>query len=213
MEPDLDRIVSNKIRQTELRPVPWNKEAVWDSVKSNTDQKRSPYNIYFAAAAVILLLIYFSSGLAPKDIKSPKTTSEVLTMEEPVMSSTTSEQPEAHADDAGDHIEGIPAVPEQRYQRRVVKEPVSIEERTVDPLPFIEPVATAIDSKKEEESLWTDEVTSQEEKIRPVVGVIIDSYPEPVASAKRKKRLRKLQSDDPTPWVDPGNALVFAMQK
>ncbi len=215
MEPDLDKIVSSKIRQTELRPVQWNKEAVWHSVKSNTDQKRPPHNIYFAAAAVILLLIYFSSGVAPKEMESLKTTSEVRPVEEPAMSSATSEKPEARADEAHDHIENVPAVPEKRYQRRVVKTPAPIEETTLEPLPFIEPVAKAIDIKEEEEeeSLPTNEATSQERKIQPVVGVIIDSYPDPVASAKRKKRLRKLQFDDPTPWVDPGNALVFAMQK
>ncbi len=212
MEPDFDKIVSNKIRQTELSPVQWNKENVWLAVKSKTDAKRSYYSIYFAAAAIILLLIYFDSGVAPTHPDPPKITSKVKPTQEETASRHTSEKREPLGNAIADKTEAAATVSTRGHHNRVVEKLAPIEETTNELRPVIEPVTTVVESEKEEPQL-TQEVAKQEEKIRPVVGVIVHPYPEPVASAKRKKRLRKLQSEDPAPWVDPGNAFVFAMQK
>lgn len=212
MEPDFDRIVANKIRQTELRPVQWKKESVWLAVKSKTDAKPSHYAIYFAAAAIVLLLIYFGAGVAPTHLDPPKTTSEVKPKQEVATSPHTSEKREPLGNAIADKTEAAATVSTRGHHHRVVEKLAPIEETTNELRPVIEPVTAAVESEKEEPQL-TQEVAKQEEKIRPVVGVIVHPYSEPVASAKRKKRLRKLQSEDPAPWVDPGNAFVFAMQK
>ena len=59
MEPDLDKIASIKIRQAELRPTRWNKEAVWQNVMSEIGQTRRNYHFNYSAAAVVLLLLLF----------------------------------------------------------------------------------------------------------------------------------------------------------
>ena len=67
MEPDFDKLVSNKIRHAEQRLVSWNKQTVWQKVQSETKATRRTYYFHYAAAAVILLLVYFGVQLIPNE--------------------------------------------------------------------------------------------------------------------------------------------------
>ncbi|MDQ2656207.1 MAG: hypothetical protein M3Y60_02215 [Bacteroidota bacterium] len=214
MEPDVDKIVSNKIRETELRPVQWNKQEVWRKVQSETGAKRPYYAVYFAAAALVLLLIYFNLQMLPKEMERQSATAEVKQNGD-AAEPTTSPIPSTKGNDAPDPVvnrETIATVREPNTRNRPRKASEQSEPKTDKPDPDLEPVVTDIEIQKAETAV-VEEVAIQERKIKPVVGIIIEFPEKNIASVKRKKRLRKLNSPDPQPWVDPGTALVFAVRK
>lgn len=217
MEPDFDKMVSNKIRQTEQQPVSWNKQAVWQKLQSETNATRHHY-FYYVAAAMILLLIYFAVGPIPNEIKPQVTDAKVKSGQE----ATASERlvvPEKNQNLAPDppvndreNTTTNAAVTEITNNTREVTKPAQHETKNVDADAVIEPLLTDIKIRAEE-FLLPEEMMVPEQKIRPIVGVITESYSENVANVKQKKPLRKLASPDPVPWEDPANALVFAVRK
>lgn len=222
MEPDLDKILSNKIRQTEQQPVSWNKQGVWQNVQSQTSATRHPYFFYSTAAAIILLLIYFAVELTPGEI-NPLANDTVITPGQETTKSAEPFVPEKNPDPVPDpktnDRKSTPSSPVAEGTATTMKSTQSVQRETRDIDAVIEPVLADIEIdadleiKEEGQLSLREEIRVPEKKIRPIVGVITESYPENVANAKRKKPLRKLKSSDPMPWEDPANALVFVVKK
>lgn len=215
MEPDFDRMVSNKIRQTEQQPVSWNKQAVWQKLQSETNATQH-YYYYYVAAAMILLLIYFVVAPIPNEIKPHVTDAKVKSGQEataPERSVLPEKKrgvtPHPPVNGRKNTTTGAAVAEITNHTRKVIK-PAQHEPKNVDAV--IEPALTDIEIRAEE-FLLPEEMTVPEQKIRPIVGVIVKSYSEDVANVKQKKPLRKLASPDPVPWEDPTNALVFAVRK
>lgn len=216
MEPDIDKLVSNKIRHAEQRLVSWNKQTVWEKVQSETKATRSHYYFHYAAAASILLLVYFGLQLMPDQVKPQVTDVKVLSAQEaaePEKKSVLPKETQHHLpEQTAQTVENKAAVLANDIPNSGPKtiSPTQQDTKGVDAA--IEPVVTKIEIQAEELVL-PENVTVHEEKIRPIVGVIIKSYTEDVANVKRKKSLRKLESPEPVPWDNIPNALVFARKK
>jgi hypothetical protein len=215
MEPDFDKLVSNKIRHAEQRLMSWNKQAVWQKVQSETNATRSSYYLHYAAAAVILLLIYFGVQQIPNEVK-PQITDEKSFSSQEVTGPEKSVVPEKSQNELPEHtsqnLEDNATVSRKKIPNGFRKTTSLVQQQTKHGDAVIEPVVTEIEIQ-EEEFLLPENVTVHEEKIRPIVGVIIESYSEDVANVKRKKSLRKLESPEPVPWDNIPNALVFARKK
>lgn len=213
MEPDFDRILSKKIRQTEQRPVSWNKQVVWQNVQSQTGTGRHHDFFYYVAAAMISLLIYFAVESVPNETKSQVTEAKMKSRLKPAESEkpVTLEKKQDLPDPTfriPDNTAMVP-VTEIPNSPRNATQPAQLEIQPIDV------TAEPVDGIQitEEDLLVPEEVTVPEQKIRPVVGIITESYSETVVNVKQKKRLRKLEPSDKTPWENQGNALVFAMRK
>ena len=218
MEPDLDRILSKKIREAEQRPVSWNKQEVWKIVLSQTGT-RPPYRFsYYVAAAMVPLLIYFAVQPTKNEIRL--TVADEQVADEKGKSKITPTEPEKTVEEKKlDHLsepvaratDSTPmiAITDTAPTSRDTTQRVQSQRQTTDAIP--EPVTN--NQIFEDDYLLVDAVTVPEQKIKPIVGVITESYSEDMANVKRKKRLRKLKPSDQTPWEDPKNALVFAMRK
>ena len=101
--------------------------------------------------------------------------------------------------------------PRKKISKGVRKTTSLVQQQTTDVVAVIEPVAA--DQIQVIEFLLPVEAIVHDEKIRPIVGVITESYSEDVANVKRKKSLRKLESPELVPWENMPNALVFARKK
>jgi len=215
MEPDLDKLASTKIRQAELRPTRWNKETVWQNVMSETSQTRRNYFRYSAAAAVLLLLL-FGLHQIQKDREAQFTNVNSKSQEqrsEPqkksVQPGTTQNNMTGAIDPSAENNE-IGSVMKIRQHVSNNLSSVERDEQAVNPI--VEPIITDLEIK-EEEFLLPEEETIQEQKIRPIVGVITESYAVDVAKVKRKKSLHKLESLEAVPWDGVSNTIVFARKK
>jgi hypothetical protein len=214
MEPDFDKLVSNKIRQAEKQLVSWNKQNVWQKVQSETNAERRSYYFHYAAAALILLLVCFGVQLILDDVKPQLTDAKkkISAREaiEPEKKSVIQEKTQKPLpDETAQNPENDAAVQARDIPNRLRKTVSSAKQETKDVDAGIEPVVTDIEIE-DKEFLLPPEVTVHEEKIRPIVGVITESYSEDIANVKRKKSLRKLESPSPIPWENIPNALVFA---
>ena len=214
MEPDFDRILSKKIRQAEQRPVSWNKQVVWQNVRMETGTGRRYHFFYYVAAAMISLLIYFGVESIPNKMESQVTDARIKS--NPTLDESSNpivlEKKQDHKPDPTVRI------PDNTAMVPVTKIPDSSRDTTQpaqSDIQFIDATAEPVADIQipVEDLLLAEEVTVPEQKIRPVVGIITESHSEPAANVKRKKRLRKLEPSDQTPWENPGNALVFAMRK
>jgi hypothetical protein len=218
MEPDLDRILSKKIREAEQRPVSWNKQDVWRNVLSQTGTRPHYRYLYYVAAAMVPLLIYFA--VLPTKVEITPTVADKLVSDEKGKSRVTPTEPEnTVVEKKQDHIsepaaratDSTPmiAITDTRPMSPDTTQRVQAEKQTTDVIP--EPVTN--NQISEDAYLLVDAVTVPEQKIKPIVGIITESYSEDIANVKRNKRLRKLKPSEETPWEDPKNALVFAMRK
>lgn len=212
MEPDFDKLVSNKIRDTEQGLVSWNKQIVWQKVQSETNATRRSYHLHYAAAALILLLVYFGVQLIPNEVKSPVTDATITSAQE----ATEPEKKSVIAEESQNHLPEQNPKNKTAVQAREIpnsfRKTTSIQQKTKPIDAEIEPVVIDIEIQ-EKEFLLPLEDTVHEQKIRPIVGVITESYSEEVANVKRKKSLRKLESPEPVPWENITKALVFARKK
>ncbi len=215
MEPDLDKLASTKIRQAELRPTRWNKETVWQNVMSETSQTRRNYYFHYSAAAV-LLLILFGIHQIQKDKEAQFTNVNSKSREQPSEPQKKS-VPQGMTDN---NMTGMIDPPAENNEigsvmkiRQHVSNDVSSAERDEQGVkPIVEPIIADLEIT-EEEFLLPEEETIQEQKIRPIVGVITESYAGDVAKVKRKKSLHNLESLEPVPWEGVSNAIVFARKK
>ena len=216
MEPDFDKLVSNKIRHTEQRLIQWNKQAVWAKVQSETNATSRSYYFYYFAAALILLLIYFGVQLMPSEVKPKVNDGRIISAQEakePEKKSVTPEKsqnqlPEQTVSKLENSATGqVKEIPNSFRKTISLVQP---KPKHVDAM--IERLVTDMEIQ-EKEFLLPVEVTVHEEKIRPIVGVITESYAEGVANVKQKKSLHKLKSPEPVPWENIPNALVFARKK
>ena len=216
MEPDFDKLVSNKIRHTEQRLIPWNKQAVWQKVQSETHAARRSYYFYYSAAALILLLIYFGVQLIPTEVKPRVNDAKIISAQEAKEPEKKSVIPEKiqHQlpDQAADNLKNSATVRARDISNSFRETTSLVQQKTTHRDAVIEAVVTDIEIQ-EEEFLIPLEVTVDEEKIRPIVGVITESYSEGFANVKQKKSLHKLKSPEPVPWENIPNALVFARKK
>lgn len=215
MEPDLDKLASTKIRQAELRPTPWNKETVWQNVMSETSQTRRNYFRYSAAAAVLLLLLLGLHQIH-KDREAQFTNVNSKSQEqrnEPQQKTVPQGMPDNNMtgmiDPPAENNE-IGSV--MKIRQHVSNNVSSLEREDQTVKPIVEPIIADLEIT-EEEFLLPEEETIQEQKIRPIVGVITESYAVDVAKVKRKKSLHKLESLEPVPWEGVSNAIVFATKK
>lgn len=215
MEPDFDKLVSNKIRHTEQRPVSWNKQTVWQNVQSETNATRRSYYFHYAAAALILLSVYFGVQLIPNKVKPQVTDAKIMSAREatePEKKSVIPEKSQNHSPyQTAQNSENNATVPAKEIPNTFRKTISLVQQETKDVDAVIEPVVTEI--KIQEKEFLFPEDTVQEQKIRPIVGVITESYSEDVANVKQKKSLHKLESPEPVPWENFPNALVFARKK
>jgi len=214
MEPDFDKLASKKIRQAELRPISWNKERVWQNVMSETKQNRQNYYVHYSAAAAVLLLLLFGLHQFQNNIQAQLTDVNKKPKQQNSESQKKSVAPETSENNIADKID-LPVAkiaPIAKIKQHMSKNILSVEpeERVVSPID--EPVVTDLEIK-EEEFLLPEEETIHEPKVRPIVGIITESYPGDVAKTKRKKSLHKLESLEPVPWESVPNALVFARKK
>ena len=215
MEPDFDKLVSNKIHDTEQRLVSWNKQLVWQNVQSETNVTHRSY-FYYGAAALILLLVYFGVQHLQNEVKPQTTDAMIMSAREATEPEKKSVIPEESlkslSNQAAQNPENKAAIPlkETLNNTRKTTSPAQQEIKDVDAV--IEPIVTDIEIA-EKEFLLPPVVTVHEEKIRPIVGVITESYAEDISNVKRKKSLRKLESPEPVPWENIPSALVFARKK
>ena len=216
MEPDFDKLVSNKIRHTEHRLTPWNKQAVWAKVQLETNVARRSYYFYYSAAALILLLIYFGVQLIPSKVKPQVNDASMISAQkakEPEKKSVIPEKSRNQLpDQTASDLENNATVRARDIPNSFRKTTSLVQQKPTHVDAVIEPVVTDIEIQ-EKEFLLPVEVTVYEEKIRPIVGVITESYSEGVANVKQKKSLHKLKSPQPVPWENIPNALVFARKK
>ena len=215
MEPDLDKIASTKIRQAELRPTRWNKETVWQNVVSETSQTRRNYYFHYSAAAVVLLLLLFGVHQLKNERETQFTNVNSKSPERRSGSQKKSFQPGMTENNMTGAIDSptenneIGLVMKSR-QHVSNNSSVEREEQTVKPI--VEPIIADLEIT-EEEFLLPEEKTTQQQKIRPIVGVITESYAVDIAKVKRKRSLHKLESLEPVPWEGVSNAIVFARKK
>jgi len=216
MEPDFDKLVSNKIRQTEQRLVSWNKQTVWRNVQSATDETRRYDYFRYIAAAVILLSIYFGTHLIPNGVKPQLTDANIKSGREATAPEKKSVIPEKNQNPLPDQTAQDPkdnaTVPATEIPKGIFETTSLVSREMEDVDAVIEPIVMDI-IIQEEEFLLPDEVSVHKQKIRPIVGVIDESYSAEVATVKRKRSLRKLQPPENIPWENPPNALVFARKK
>jgi len=216
MEPDFDKLVSNKIRHAEQRLVSWNKQNVWQKVQSETNATRRSYYFHYAAAALILLLVYFGVQLIPSEVKRQVTDAKTISAQEETGPEKKSVAPEKSQnqlpEQTAQNLENNAAVPARKIPDSFRETSSSAQQQTKPVDAMIEPLVTEIEIQ-EEEFLLPENISVHEEKIRPIVGVITESYSEDVANVKPKKSLRKLESPEPVPWDNIPNALVFARKK
>ena len=214
MEPDIDKILSHRIRHTELRPVAWNKRAVWRKVESETNPNRRSFIFYYAAAAMVSLLIY----VAVEQIPNEKTPQVAVTESMPRQKARTSEGPvmPMHSQKKA----SAPVTAKRNFTRTAPKKKVPITGNSpASPqlkMPTADFAAQSVSPDiqlPEEIALALEQIEIPAQRIRPVVGIIGDSNSQNIADVKRKKRLRKLEPSPAVPWEDPGNALVFAVRK
>ncbi len=212
MEPDYDKLVSNKIRHAEQRPVSWNKQTVWQNVQSETNATRSYHYFYYAAAAVILVLVYFGVQLMPDEVKPQVNDAKIMSAQESIELEKKSIVPEESQNNLPEQTDQNLKI-DATVPRKSFRKTVSSTHQQLKPVDaVIEPLVAQIEIQ-EEEFLVPENVTIRKKKIRPIVGVIIESYSEDVANVKRKKPLRRLESAVPVPWDNVPNALVFARKK
>ena len=57
MEHDAEKIIRDKVKQTELKPKPWQKDRVWRKVEDQLSPKRIPILLYYAAASILLFSV------------------------------------------------------------------------------------------------------------------------------------------------------------
>lgn len=213
MEPDFDRILSRKIRETEQRPVSWNKQDVWRSLQAEAGTGRRNFYFYYVAAAAISLLVYFAIEPIAHEVKPPFTDVKTPPQIQPDELTTPVTAGKKH-DRAS---EPVLVDPDNTKVAVVIEKPDTngnIAQPTQSELPDMVPIAEPVSELQipVENREIAETLTVPEQKIRPVVGIITESYPDNLANAKRKKRLRKLKPSDPMPWEDPNNALVFAVR-
>ena len=215
MEPDIDKILSNRIRQVELRPVAWNKEPVWQNLQAKTHPKRRYLFYYYAAAAIISLLFYVVVERIPNEKKPQVADAKATPRQEETQSESTvtsersKDQPTAPVASGLDFAD---TAPQKKLFTNSTDTPASpkLEIQNLDVI--AEPVLPDI-QLPEELFLIREEVEIPAQRIRPVVGVITGSHSENITKVKRKKRLHKLEPSPTVPWDDPGNALVFTVRK
>jgi hypothetical protein len=216
MEPDFEKLVSNKIRHAEQRLTSWNKETVWQNVRSETKATRRSYYFHYAAAALILLLIYFGVQLIPNEVKPQVTDAKTISAREVTEPEKKSVVPEKSQnrlpDQPTQNSKNNATVPAKEIPNTFQKTIPLVQQETKDADAEIEPKVTEI-KIQEEEFLFPAKDTVHETKIRPIVGVITESYSEDVANVKQKKSLHTLESPEPVPWKNFPNALVFARKK
>lgn len=216
MEPDFDKLVSNKIRHAEQGPVAWSKQTVWQKVQSETNTARSHHYFHYAAAALILLLVYFGVQLIPNEVKPQLTDVKIRSAREaiePEKKSVIPQESQNHLpDQTTQNLENKAKVPPKNIPNRFRETSLPVQRKTKPADAVIEPVITDIEIHDIEFQL-PHEVTVHEQKIRPIVGVITGSRSVDIANVKRKKSLRKLESPEPIPWENIPNALVFARKK
>lgn len=216
MEPDFDKLVSSKIRHAEEQPVSWNKQSVWQKVQSETKPERRHNYFHYAAAALILLFVYFGVQLIPNEVKPQVTEAKIRSAQEatePGKKSVIPQENQNHLpDQTAQNLENKAMVPARKIPNRIRENSSSVQQKTNPVDAVIEPVVAEIEIHDIEFQL-PPEVTVREQKIRPIVGIIIESHSEDVANVKRKKSLRKLEASEPVPWENIPNALVFARKK
>ncbi len=215
MEPDFDKLASNKIREAELKVTPWNKEAVWQNVMSETRRSDRSYFFQYSAAAAVLLLFLFGVQQIANDKKS-----RYADVNKSSHQQITEPQKKVIELDTCDNIINKIVQPGEKkevaslieIQQNISVEIFSVNHDEKAAGPIIEPIVADFELN-EEEFLLPETDTIREQKIRPIVGVITKSHFEQVAKVKRKKSLHKLESLEPVPWENVPNALVFARKK
>ena len=233
MEPDYDKILSNKIRETEQQPILWNKQGVWQKLQPEKTQGWHYNALYYTSAAVVLLLMYVVAirpihneiDLSAGDAKIREEERSVQPITSAPLEKNGNHSPNPAVDKPNDIVagsltelgdNGLKNSGSAQHQRRPVDptiEPVLADRNIQEELPLQEEVSSQEKVSLQEEVHLPEEVTTKEQKIRPIVGVIVESDLTLVAKTKRKKSLRKLESSGTVPWEDPESPLVFMVRK
>lgn len=214
MEPDFDKLASNKIRQAELKVSSWNKESVWQNVIYQAKERECKHSLCYSAAAAVLLLLLFGIHQIPGDNKiryaeANKNAGQQITESQKKIQSDTSGNNRINIGQPAkkNNVVSLPEITQHNSN-----EILSVNHKEEEVKLTIEPIVANLEFK-EDDFLLPEVQTVREQKIRPIVGVIIEPYPEAVAKVKRKKSLHKLESLEPVPWENVPNALVFARKK
>ena len=193
MERNIDKILQDKILAEERKPLPWRKEATWERIHAKSSPKRTfiPY-FYAAACAGIAIIFAYTFWEQPKigDAIHP-TFSGVIEIEIPAESQHTTTQ-------------STEKVPSFKNEHRVI----IVAEKKTDILSTVEnqiedsvnleiepPVAVTV----VDESIIATVEENSRQKVRPVIGVVINQSSDPMMVAKKKNKLKFLphQKDAP----------------
>lgn len=232
MEPDFDKLVSNKIHNTERQPVSWNKQAVWAKLQPQTQTRRHYHGMYSVAAAVILLLLYFTLGVTSNTNKEPSATDTKMAARQEAQSTAQPVLSEVNSDDGkgtiGQQDNDNESVRKVENSIRALDNTQPLQEKSTGLAVQAEPVAiedmnTPVVAEAESasavttESAFPEETMARTEKIKPIVGVVIESPSTDIAKSTSNRPRFKLQSrespPDPIPWQDHWDPLVFAVNK
>jgi hypothetical protein len=211
MEPDIKTLLTQKIRSVEREPITWNKQAVWVSVSNQIKTKRSYRIYYYAAAAIILVLVAVRPLRHSKTIDKVNETTGIDEKHLPV-------QRESLLPGEMQEAENVNEIKHARKANQLV---VQVQSGAVSadktPELMLQPVEEVIAVQTElilDESIVITEVVA-EETIQPIIGVVEWSDQNIAAEKVRKKKLlRKLETSDKE-WDDSSgnNAILFARIK
>jgi hypothetical protein len=218
MEPDIHKILSNKIRMAEGKAIEWNKGLVWNKVQAEVSVKKKSILWYWSAAAAIsvLVILYTIYRIEPREAVLP-----IARTEDPVEKTSTenlnSTKHFTLEDDENPPsiIQNTPGIQSSR------KMPIAIvtgedQEHQTEKLSAREDVALIDDIIINEEMIVENEVIIiAQEKIEPIIGVY---YPQERhftdTKRTRKTRLLKDEAEESKPWDGPSrNRIMLARNK
>lgn len=205
MEPDVKTLLTQKIREVEREPIAWNKAAVWMKVQDRVSPKSSRPVYYYAAAGVTFLLfgalfLWQQNQVMPVEkVTAVKEPTETPAVQHHI--AVESKMKESSAVNNTPFMKHTPS--EKTYVVNVEDLPVllSTQEEEVTVLEEVveEPVVTSI--------------ATSEERVQPIVGVVIGAEQKQAVSTKTKRKKLRMLDPIEKPGTPPTDNLILARIK
>ncbi|RAV99860.1 hypothetical protein [Pseudochryseolinea flava] len=202
MEHNIERLLQEKILKEEHRPIAWRKEATWERIAGGAARKdRSSY--YYAAASVAIVLVVASGAFwqwssqsetaATAKNENSKSIAPAVKLEEA--------QPVTRAESLTPPSENV--LLEIPIDQKVIAAPV---EATSKDSVVIETFTTMQDDITLATVTSTAPQAIEEEpkqKVRPIIGVVIEDTPEPMMMTKKKNsKIKFFYHDKDSPLLN-----------
>lgn len=193
MEHNIDKILQDKILAEERNPMPWRKEATWERIHAKSSPKRSFIPYFYAAACVgITIIVAYIFWAQPKiDDAIHPTLSEVIEIEIPAENQLTP-TPSTEQTPPSKNEHRVIIVVAKKTSKSLITE--NQKQDSTD-LTIQQPVAaTDVD-----ESVIVITEENSKQKVRPVIGVVINQSSDPMMVTKKKNKIKFLphQKDAP----------------